>query len=97
MGSIFKKKQTVNDFRNKCNTKGYELYIFIKMLVSAIYTFSLAGNLIFQTPIRGTKMGKSTLMISLIKEKLPILAGNTHLSVLFFLHGLRLFHISTEK
>ena len=28
---------------------------------------------------------------------MPTLAGNKHLSVLFFLHGQRLFHLSTEK
>ncbi len=32
-----------------------------------------------------------------MKGKTPILAGNEHLSVHFFLHGLRLFHLSTEK
>ena len=47
MGEYFQKKQTVNDFRNKCNTKGYKLYIIEKTFVSAIHTFSLAGNLIF--------------------------------------------------
>ena len=28
---------------------------------------------------------------------MPTLAGNKHLSVHFFPHGLRLFHLSTEK
>ena len=28
---------------------------------------------------------------------MPILAGNKHLSVHFFLHGTRLFHLSTDK
>ena len=28
---------------------------------------------------------------------MPTLAGNKHLSVHFFLHGPRLFHLSTEK
>ena len=28
---------------------------------------------------------------------MPTLAGNKHLSIHFFLHGPRLFHLSTEK
>ena len=32
-----------------------------------------------------------------MKEKMPTLTGYKHPSVHFFLHGLRFFHLSTEK
>ena len=43
------------------------------------------------------QIGKSTLTMLFIKEKMPTFAGNKHLSVHFFLHGPRLFHLSTEE
>ena len=43
------------------------------------------------------QIGKSTLFIIFIKEKIPTLAGNKQFSVHFFLHGQRLFHLSTEN
>ena len=52
MKEKFRQKQTGNDLRNKCNTKGYNLYIN-STFVSPIYTFSLAGNIIVYTPNQG--------------------------------------------
>ena len=43
------------------------------------------------------QIGKSTLIILLKKVKMPTMAGNKHPSVQLFLHGPRLFHLSTEK
>ena len=40
---------------------------------------------------------KSSLFILFKKEKMPTLGGNKHPSVHFFLHGPRVFHLSTEK
>ena len=41
--------------------------------------------------------GKSTLILLTIKERMPTLAGIEHISVDFLLHGLRFFHLSTQK
>ena len=43
------------------------------------------------------QLRKTTLITPSIKEKMPTLAGNKHLSIHFFLHGPRPFHLSTEK
>ena len=54
MREKFQRKQIVNDFKIEYNTKGYNLCINNSTFVSPIYTFSLAGNIIAYTPIRGT-------------------------------------------
>ena len=95
MREKFQRKQTVNDFRNKCNTKNYTLFN-ISTVVSPISTFSLTGNIIVYTPNQGTNREKHFNHI-IYKGKMPTLAGNKHLAVQFFLHGARLFHFSTEK
>ena len=96
MRERFQRKQTVNDFRNKCNTKNYNLYNKINTFVSPIYTFSFAGNKIVYTPNQSSDREKYFNHI-IYKGKMPTLAGNKHLSVHFFLHGSRLFHLWTEK
>ena len=80
------KTKTVNDSNN------HNFSIF----VSPVFTFPLAGNIIFYTPNQ-VEMGKSTLVIIFIMERLPTLAKNKHLSVHFFLQGPRLFCLSIEK
>ena len=64
--------------------------------ISPIYTFSLTGNIIVYTPNQGTNREKY-IHHKIYKGKMPFLAGNKHLSIHFFLHGPRLFHLSTEK
>ena len=56
----------------------------------------MAGKKLFTRQVK-VQIGKSTLIILFIKERMPTLAGNKHPSVRFFLHGPRLFHLSTEK
>ena len=68
----------------------------ISTFVSPIYTFSLAANAIAYTPTQGTNREKYFNYIN-YKGKMPTLAGNKHLSVHFFLHGPRLFYLSTER
>ena len=76
--------------------KATNLYNNISTFVSPIYTFSLAGNIIVYTPNQGSNREKYFNHI-IYKRKMPTLAGNKHLSVRFFLHVLRLFHLLTEK
>ena len=56
----------------------------------------MAGNIIVYTPNQGTN-NESTLITLFTKEKMSTLAGNKHSSILFFPHGPRPFHVSTEK
>ena len=65
-------------------------------LISAIYTFRWRETKLFTRQIE-VQIGKCTLIILSLKGKQPTLAGNKHLSVHFFFHGARLFHLSTEK
>ena len=43
------------------------------------------------------QIGKGTLSVLFVKEKMPTLAENKHHSVHFILHGPRLLHLSTKK
>ena len=56
MREKLQRKQIVNDFKFEYNTKGYILCIINSTFVPSIYTFTLAGNIIVYTPIRGTSM-----------------------------------------
>ena len=59
---------------------------------------SLAGNIIAYTPNQGTNREDYLNHIIYKGKKCRLtLAGNEHLSVHFFLHGPRIFHLSTEK
>ena len=95
-GKRFHQKQTVNDVNFSTIPKGYKLYIDNSTFFSPIYTFFLAGNTIFYTTIQGRNR-KNYFNHIIYKGKMPTLAGNKHLSVLFFFHRPRLFHLSTEK
>ena len=75
---------------------GYYLCNSNSTFVSPIYTFSWRETYLFTRQIK-EKVGKSTLIIVFMKEKMPTFTGNKHLSVHFFLHGSRLLHLSTEK
>ena len=66
------------------------------VFISPIYTFPWRETWLF-TGQFDVQIGKSTLIILFIKEKMPTFAGNKHPSVHLFLHGPRLFHLSTEK
>ena len=76
--------------------KSCNVYNINSTIVSPIYTFSLAGNIIVYTPIQGTNREKYFNSI-ICKAKMPTLAGNKHNSIYFPRHKLRLFHLSTEK
>ena len=93
----FQSKQLVKVF-GKSNTvpKATKLHNNISTSVSLIYTFSVAGNIIVYTHLHGSNREKNFDHTN-CKGKMPTLAGKTHLSVLFFLRGPRLFHLSKEK
>ena len=63
----------------------------------ALLYLSLAGNIIVCTPDQGTNREKYFNHINYQRERMQTLAGNKHLSVYFFPHGPRLFHLSTGK
>ena len=93
----FQEIQTVNDIKFSTIPKGYNLYNNNNStFVSPIYTFPWRETYLFTRQIQ-VQIGKSTLIILSRKGKMPTVAGNKHLSVHFFLHGPRLFHLSTEK
>ena len=97
MREKFQTKQTFNVVRKTITVpKATKLYSNKSTFVSPIYTFSLAGNLIVYSPIRGTNMEKYFNQI-IYKGKMPTVAGNKHLPVHSFLHRQHLFHFSTEK
>ena len=62
-----------------------------------IYTFPWRGKTQLFTRQIKLQIGKSTVIILFIKRKMPTLEGNKYLSVHFFLHGPRIFHLSTEN
>ena len=72
------------------------LYNIISTFVSPSYTFSLAGNINVYTPIRGSN-GEKYFNHIIYKGKMPTLVGNKHLSVHFFFHTPRFFHLPTEE
>ena len=93
----FIEDKTVNDFNRWVQyQKATNLYNINISFVSAIYTFSLAGNIIVYTPNQSRNREKYINHI-IYKGKMPTLAGDKHLSVHLFLHGPPLFHFSTEK
>ena len=57
----------------------------------------MEGNIIVYTPYQGTNREKYFNHIIYQREKMPTMAGNKHLSVHFFPHGPRVFHLSTER
>ena len=77
-------------------SKGYNLYNNNSTFISLIYTFPWRETELF-TLQNKVQIGKNTLIILFIMEKLPTLAGNKHFSVHFFLHGPRPFHLSTDR
>ena len=64
--------------------------------ISPTYTFPWRETYLFTRQIK-VQIGKSTLIIIIIKGEVPTLAKNKQLSVHFFPHGPRIFHLSTEK
>ena len=94
-GKILKKYKTVNDLKGRV-PEGYNLYNKNKTFVPPIDTFPWRKTYLFTRQIK-VQRGKSTLIILFKKGKMPIFAVNKHASVHFFLHGPRLFQISTEK
>ena len=72
------------------------LYIIINTFISPIYTFPGRETYLFTRQIN-VQLGKSTIIVLFVKEKLPTLARNKHYYVQFFFHGPRLFNLSTEK
>ena len=58
MREKFERKQTVNDFKREYYIKSHNLYNPNSTLVSPDYTFSLARNIFFYTPIRHTNREK---------------------------------------
>ena len=93
---VFKKYKQSSDFINSTIQKTYHLSYNNCTFISPINTFPWRETWIFTRQIK-VQIGKSTLIILFIKEKMPTLAGNKHPSIHFFLHGPRLFHLSTEK
>ena len=75
------------------------IYIIILVLLFLLFIpyLSLAGNIIVYTPNQGTNREKYFSHIIYQRNGMPTLVGNKHPSVHFFLHGPRLFHLSTEK
>ena len=88
--------QTVIYVKFSTIPKGYELLSDNITFTSPIYTFPCRETKLFTRQIK-VKREKSFLITLRIKGKMPILAGNKHLSVQFLLHGPRPFHLSTEK
>ena len=95
---VFDKMQTVIDINFSPFLKSYNFdnnnnnSIFI----SPIYTFLWRETQLFTRQIK-VQLGKSTLIILSRKGKPPTPVRNKDSSVQFFLHGPRLFHLSTEK
>ena len=88
--------QTVKMTLESVQYRKATIYIIIIVLSFLLLYLSLAGNIIAYTPNQGTKKEKTLIILSM-KGKMPTLAGIKHLSVHFFPHGPRLFHLSTEK
>ena len=97
MREKFQRKQTVNDFKSDCNTKGYNLYNNTGTFISPIFTFSLAGNTIVYTPIRGKRREKYSNKIIYEGGKCQIWPEKKHFCVHIFFHRQSLSHLSTGK
>ena len=74
--------------------QGYSLYDKNSTFISPIYTFPWRETF---TRLIKVQIEKRTLFILFMKRKTPTLGKNEHPSVHFFLHGPRLFPLSTEK
>ena len=85
-----------NDFYKKIQYRKATNYITLTVLLFLLFIPTLGGKQVFTRQIK-VQVGKSTLIILFTKEKMPNLAGYKHPSVHFFLHGPRLFHLSTGK
>ena len=83
MGKKFQSEQAVNVFK-RINTvlRAKILYNINSSFVSSTYTFSMAGSIIVQTPIRGTTNEKY-FNHNIYTGQMPTLEGNEHLSVYF--------------
>ena len=95
-GKGFNNYKESSGFKNGTVPKSYNLQNNNCTYISSIYTFLWLETKLLKRQIK-MQIGKSTLIILFIKEKMPTLAGKKHLSVHFFLRGPRLFHLSTEK
>ena len=89
-------RETVYDFEQWVQfQKAANFYNINSNFLSPIYTFSLAGNMIFYTPNQGWN-GERYFIHNIFKGKMPTLAWSKHLSIYLFFHGTRLFHLLTE-
>ena len=70
-------------------------YIIIIVLSFLLFILFPWRETIVYTPIQGTNREKYFNYL-IYRGKMPTLAGNKHLSIHFFLHGPRLFHLSKE-
>ena len=96
-GKKFQSVQTVNNEKNSFNnTRSCNFHNTSSTFVSPIYTFSLAGNIIVYTPIRGTNREKY-FNHNIYKGQMPTLVRNKQVSNHFLFHRSRPFHLSTEK
>ena len=84
------------DIKYSAILKGYNFSYNNSTFVFPFYTFPWWEKYLFTRQVK-VRIGKSTSVIVSVKGKMPSLAGSKHLSVHFFLHGLRLFYLSTEK
>ena len=67
--------QQSSDFYKGYNKKGYNLYNNNSTFISSIYTFPWRETYLFTRQIK-VQIGKSTLIILSIKEKMPTLPRN---------------------
>ena len=94
-GKGFNEMQTVN-IKFSTKLEGYKLYNNNSIFSSPIYTFPWRETELFTRQIK-VQIGKSTLIIFFINEKMPTLVGHKHFCVHFIIHRQSLFHISTGK
>ena len=72
------------------------IYKIITIFYFSYLYLCLAGNISVYTPNQGTNREKQ-LNHTIHKKNMTTLTGNKHPSCHFFLHGPRLFPLSTEK
>ena len=94
-GKGFKQSKQLKIPNNVQYRKATNLFHIKSTFVSLIYTSPLAGNTIVYTAIQGINREKYFNHF-IYKGKVPILTRKKHLSVHFFFHRLRFFHLSTE-
>ena len=89
-------------FQSKCkqlntqyNTQKRD-FIIITAPSFLLSCLSLAGSITVYTPNQ-CKNREKNFNHKIYKGKMPTFAGNKHLSLHFFLHGPRFFHLSTVK